>query len=144
MYYSFFIRSFLDGHLGCFHVLATVNSAAINIGWHVSFSILVWCGCSGSFVFPYELWNLSYFCKKCKASIFTQFLIKITAHDNCIINCFLFYHEIKRPAIHRFCLWITRVLQSVPLLPPKYPKLNNIINITAIYITIIGLPRWHW
>ena len=32
----------VDGHLGCFHVLA--NSAAMNIGVHVSFSILVSSG----------------------------------------------------------------------------------------------------
>ena len=41
MYHSFFIHSSVNRHLGCFHVLAIVNSAAMNNGIHVSFSILV-------------------------------------------------------------------------------------------------------
>ena len=41
MYHSFLIHSSTDGHLGCFHVLAIVKSAAVNIGAHVSLSILV-------------------------------------------------------------------------------------------------------
>ena len=35
------IYSSVHGHLGCFHVQATVNSAAMNIGVHVSFSVIV-------------------------------------------------------------------------------------------------------
>ena len=41
MYHSFLIHSSADGHLGCFHVLVIINSAAMDIGVPASLLVLV-------------------------------------------------------------------------------------------------------
>ena len=40
MFHIFFIHSSVNGHLGGFHVLATVNSAVMNTGVHVNFQTM--------------------------------------------------------------------------------------------------------
>ena len=60
--YHVFIHSSVDGHLYCFHVLAIVNIAEVNIGIHVSLQIMVFpvymprsgiAGAHGSSIFKF-------------------------------------------------------------------------------------------
>ena len=44
MYHIFFTHPSVGGHLGCFHVLAIVKGAAVNVGMHVSFQIMFFSG----------------------------------------------------------------------------------------------------
>ena len=39
MYHSFLVHSSVDRHIDYFHVLATVNSVAMNFGVHVPFQL---------------------------------------------------------------------------------------------------------
>ena len=87
MYHIFFIHSSVSGHLGCFHVLAIVNSAAMNVGVHGSFLIMVFSGYMPRSGIVYLLWiniqvlctflNSSFYYKKYSLTLLLQLTIDI-------------------------------------------------------------------
>ena len=112
--YHIFIHSSVYRHLGCFCVLAIVNSAKVNIGVHVSFQIMIFlCICVQEWVYRIML-----FCSVAKL------YPTLCNPRDCNTSDFPVLHyllEFAQTHVH----WVDDAIQpSHPLLPPSPSALS--------------------
>ena len=136
--FPFFIYSSISVHLSYFHVLAFVNSAAVNTGVHVSFRSMFFSGIKKNEIIPFiatwmdlEIVILSKSHKeRQKCEIAYQFS---SVAQSCLTLCDPMNHstpglpvhhqllESTQTHIHRVC---GAIHPSHPLSSPSHPALN--------------------
>ena len=113
MYHTFFIHPSVNGHLGCFHSLAIVNSASVNTVVNVTFWVTVFYGCmpKSGIAGTYGI------------SIF-RFLINICSSLQSDSNILHFHQQCRRVPFSPYCL-------------------QHLLFVNFLMVVILTSMRWH-
>ena len=131
MYHSFCIHSSVDGHLGCSHVLSSINSAATNMG----------CMCLFQLWFPQGVCPVVGLLGHQFSSV-AQLCQTLCDPMDCSTPCFPVLHYLLEFAqTHVF--WAHDAFQpSHPLLHPSPPALKIFLNIRVFSNESAHHIRW--
>ena len=123
----------LSVEIGCFHVLAIVNSASVNIGVHVSFSVIIFSGCMfhseivgsyGSFILFFFLKKSSYCSPPVQSSPVTQSCTTLCDPMDCSMPGFPVLPQLPKLAQIHVHQVSDAIQPSHPLSSPSPPAFN--------------------